>query len=238
MKGESIMNRRISAISFAFLAATIVGMVGPAIVYGAGPAATPPLGINSALSAREFSNRAETAFKSGDYQGAAHAWLHSLVDDPRNGRSTMMLGQSLFAMGNFGEAAGATQAAMRLLPKDKWGVAVANYKELYGKNLQDYTDQLRALEKGVTDNPNNPALRFLLGFQYAYLGFPKEAVDQLNRGLAIEPRDAISKELRDEMQAKLLKPEAPNAKSSLGRTNAETWIESLISKIKHIPASK
>ncbi len=232
------MNSRMLPISFAFLAAMILGLPGIAIGYGAGPvpAAAPPLDINSALSATEFLNRGETAFRSGDYQGAAHDWRHSLVDDPRNGLVTMMLGQALFATGKFDEAAGATQAAMHLLPKDKWGVVVGNHKELY-RNLQDYTDRLRALEKGVTDNPNNPALRFLLGFQYAYLGFPKEAVDQLNRGLKIEPRDVISKELRDEMQAKILKPDASNAKSATP-AQLKNWVESLISKIKHVPASK
>ena len=98
----------------------------------------------------------------------------------------MLLGQALFATGKFDEAAGATQAAMHSLPKDKWGVVVGNYKELYG-NTQDYTDQLRALEKAVKDKPDNPALRFLLGFHYAYLGYPQQAVDQLGEGIEIGP---------------------------------------------------
>src|SRR5258708_23752100 len=122
----------------------------------------------------------------------------------------MMLSQALFATGKFEEAAGATQAAMHALPKDKWGVVVSNYKELYG-NLQDYTDQLRSLEKAIKDKPDSPALRFLAGFHYAYLGFPKEAVDQLNRGLKLEPRDETAKQLRDAMQAKLPKPIEPRA---------------------------
>jgi tetratricopeptide (TPR) repeat protein len=120
----------------------------------------------------------------------------------------MMLAQSMFATGNFEEAAGATQAAMQMLPKDKWGVVITNHKELYG-NLQDYTDQLRALEKAIKDKPDNPALRFLVGFHYAYLGFPREAADQLDKALKLQPRDEAAKQLRDEMQSKLPQPLTP-----------------------------
>ena len=97
---------------------------------------------------------------------------------------------------------------MQLLASEDWGVVVKNYKELYG-NVQDFTDQLRALEKAVKDKPNDPALRFLAGFQYAYLGYPKEAIDQLDKGLKIAPRDDLARKLRDEMQAKLPKAVEP-----------------------------
>ncbi len=170
---------------------------------------TTPLPTNDpAASAKDFASRGETAFKAGDYNGAVYAWRHSVLDDPQNGVLTMMLGQALFATGKFEEAAGATQAAMRQLPKDQWGVVVSHSQELYG-NIQDYTNQLRALEQGLKDKLENPALRFLTGFHYAYLGFPKEAVDQLDRGLKIAPRDEMAKQLRDEMQAKLSKPVSP-----------------------------
>ena len=77
---------------------------------------------------------------------------------------------------------------MHVLPKEQWGVVVSNHKELYG-NVQDYTNQLRALEKAVGEKPNDPAQRFLLGFHYAYLGFPQQAVDQLDRELKTTPQD-------------------------------------------------
>jgi tetratricopeptide (TPR) repeat protein len=119
----------------------------------------------------------------------------------------MMLGQALFASGKLDEAAGATQMAMQLLPKDQWGTVVSNAKELYG-DYQDYTRQLRSLEGAVKDKPDNPAQRFLLGFHYAYLGFPKESIAQLDKGLKIAPQDQGAKFLRDEMRAKLPNPVA------------------------------
>jgi tetratricopeptide (TPR) repeat protein len=157
-----------------------------------------------------LTGKGESDFKAGDYKSAVYSWKHAMVDDPQNPVLLMMLAQGLFATGQFEESAGATQAAMQMLPKDKWGVVVNNYKELYG-NAQDYTDELRSLEKAVKDKPDNPALRFLLGYHYAYLGFAKEAIDQLDRGLKIAPQDEAAKQLRAEMRAKLPKAEAPPA---------------------------
>ena len=136
-----------------------------------------------------------------------YAWRHAVIDDPQNPLVLMLLGQALFATGHFDEAAGATQGAMQMLPKEHWGVVVKNFRELYGNTL-DYTTHLRALEKAEAEKPKDPAMRFLAGFHYSYLGYPKESIDQLDKGLKIAPRDEMAQQLRDEMQAKLPKPAA------------------------------
>jgi tetratricopeptide (TPR) repeat protein len=147
-------------------------------------------------------DKGEAAFKAGDYGTAAYHWRHAIVDDSQNPILLMMLAQALFATGKFDEAAGATQAAMHALPKDKWGVVISNYKELYGKP-QDYADQLRTLENAVREKPEDPGLRFLTGFHYAYLGYPQQSIDQIDRVLKVNPRDEVAKQLRDEMRSKL-----------------------------------
>jgi hypothetical protein len=124
------------------------------------------VGNNAPASVASFVDQGETAFRSGDFNGAVHAWRHAAVDDSQNPVLTMMLGQAFFATGKYDEAAGAIQMAMQQIPKEKWGVVVSNYKDLYG-SAQSFTDQLRALEKAVRDKPQDPAQRFLLGFQYA-----------------------------------------------------------------------
>lgn len=169
-----------------------------------------PAGRAPNAAAQPFVDRGEAAFRSGDYSGAVQALRHAVVDDPQNGLITLLLGQALFASGHFEEAAGATQAAMRQLPKEQWGVIVAHYEELYGKRT-DYTDQLHVLEKAIQDKPAEPALRFLAGFHYAYLGFATEAVDQLEAGLKLAPRDEMARQLRNEMRGKLAKPTTPPA---------------------------
>ena len=126
----------------------------------------------------------------------------------------LLLGQALFATGKYDEAAGAVQHGLSMLPQDKWGVVVSNYSELYRGN-QDYTDQLRALE-AARKKTNSPALQFLLGYQYGFLGYPKEAVRELDKGIGMAPGDVIAKKLRDYFAAKLPSPPACPASAPAG----------------------
>ncbi|HVC97470.1 MAG TPA: hypothetical protein VND64_27555, partial [Pirellulales bacterium] len=61
---------------------------------------------------------------------------------------------------------------------------------------------LRALEAARTKQ-DSPALRFLLGYHYAYLGFPQQAVRELDKALKLNPQDELARQLRDSMKAKL-----------------------------------
>jgi hypothetical protein len=180
----------------------------PDAIASTEPAVAPKTAGKDEDNAKVFAEKGESDFKARDYKAAVYAWKHAVVDEPTNGVLTMMLAQAFFATGQYNEAAGAVQQAMQLLPKEEWGVVIKNYKELYS-NIQDFTDQLRALEKAVKEKPNDPALRFLAGFQYAYLGYPKEAIDQLEKGLKFAPRDQMARKLREELKAKLPKPAEP-----------------------------
>lgn len=161
---------------------------------------------------QDFGAAGEAEFKAGNYEKAVKTWRHAVLDDPKNGVLVMMLGQGLFASGKFDEAAGATQQGMLLLKEEDWGVVVSNYRELYSK-IGDYTTQLRALEKARKDKPEDPALRFLLGFHYAYLGFPNEAVKELDKAISLAPQDELAGRLKDVLDAKLKK--APGKKSTV-----------------------
>jgi tetratricopeptide (TPR) repeat protein len=158
----------------------------------------------------QFAAEGDASFKAGDYQAAARAWRHALVDDPENGTLVMLMAQALFASGSFDQAAGATQQAMMMLPEDQWGVVVSNYAELY-PNVGDYTKQLRALEKSVRERPEDPALRFLTGFHYGYLGYPDDAVVQLAKVKKLAPQDQAAAKLYDVLAAKSKKPPAVEA---------------------------
>jgi tetratricopeptide (TPR) repeat protein len=167
------------------------------------PAAAPQADL---AAANNFAEQGEIDFKAGNYSAAARDWQHALVDDPRNGALILLLAQTLFAMGQYDEAAGATQAAMQALPDDKWGVVVTKYNELYG-NVQDYTDQIRKAEAARDAEPEAPAVRFLLGFHFGYLGYPKQAVTELDKALTLVPQDVGARKLRDVFAAQW--PEAP-----------------------------
>jgi tetratricopeptide (TPR) repeat protein len=149
----------------------------------------------------QFAGAGEEAFQAGNYDEAARSWRHALLDDPTNGTLLMMYAQGLFARGQYDEAAGATQQAMRLLPEEQWGVVVKNYTELYS-NTQDYVDQLRVLEAKVREQPDSASLRFLVGFHYGYLGYPADAVRELDKLAELAPQDQMGGRLRDQMAAK------------------------------------
>ncbi len=153
----------------------------------------------AAADASSYADRGELAFRSGNYSQAAYDWRHALVDQPQNGTLGMMLAQALFATGDYDDAAGATQMAMGLLPQDQWGVVVKNYTDLY-PNAGNFTTQLRALEKARNDKPEDPALRFLLGFQYNYLGYPQQAARELQKTVTLAPQDEMSRQLLGTIQ--------------------------------------
>jgi tetratricopeptide (TPR) repeat protein len=147
-----------------------------------------------------FAVQGEANFKAGNYAAAEHDWRHALVDDPNNGALVMLLAQAMFANGKFDEAAGAVQRGMQMVPPDKWGAVVTNYAELYRGN-QDYTDQLRRLEAARLATAS-PALQFLLGYHYGYLGYPKHAITELDKAMKLAPQDQAAQKLRGMMAAK------------------------------------
>jgi tetratricopeptide (TPR) repeat protein len=83
-----------------------------------------------------------------------------------------------------------------MLPEAEWNKVVKNYSELYG-NIEDYTNRLKALEKARDDKPDEPALRFLLGYHFGYLGYPQQAVRELDKALDLQPQDLGAEKLRD-----------------------------------------
>lgn len=136
----------------------------------------------------------ERAFRAGNYTQAARHWRHALVDEPQAGAYALRLGQAEFARGNYTSAADALHLGMSLLPQRQWGLVVKNYKRLYGVRGA-FATQLKALEAVRTENPDDPAVRFVLGFQYLYLGYPEQAHRELSVATKLSPDDAYTIEL-------------------------------------------
>ncbi len=169
----------------------------------------------------DFATLGEQEFQAGKYDAAARNWRHALVDEPGNGGVMMLLAQALFATNKYDEAAGAVQLGMQMLPVEKWGTVVEHYRELYPK-IGDYTTQLRALEKARDQKADDPALRFLLGYHYGFLGYPKNALQQLDKCVELAPKDEISQKLQQRMK-ELLAPKAPGpvpVPPTLGKTTS------------------
>jgi Tfp pilus assembly protein PilF len=146
--------------------------------------------------ASEFVSLGEDAFQAGRYDEAVRNWQHAMVDDPNNGAVVLLMAQALFAKGQYEAAANTVQMAMQVLPEAEWGKVVQNYSQLY-PSIQDYTNQIRAAEKARDAKPEDNAIRFLLGYHFGYLNYPKQAVRELDKALDIEPKDAGAAKLRE-----------------------------------------
>jgi len=144
-----------------------------------------------------FLRRAEEAFRNGRYDEAVRLVNHAAVESPGNGRLFLFMGQALFAIGQYGPAAGAIHQGMALLDPSDWGSVVRNFRNYYG-NANDYTDQLRKLERFVGDKPDAVYAHFLVGYQYGYLGYPDHARNELNKAVALESRDELAGKLLEQ----------------------------------------
>lgn len=138
----------------------------------------------------EYLRRAETAFRSGDYEQAVRWANHAIVEMPRHGKHYLFLSQALFAVGEYRESAATVQQGMTLLNTSDWGDVVKNFRRYYTSS--DYVDQVRRLEKFVEDNPEAAYARFLLGYHYGFLGYPTEARRELTKAAELEGRDEMA----------------------------------------------
>lgn len=181
------------------------------------------IGVDVVPTATDFAARGDADFKAARYQQAIVDWRHALVDDPKNGGIVLLLAQALFATGQYDEAAGAVQHAISTLPQDKWGLVVAKYKDLYG-NYGDYTNELKALERARDAQPESPAIRFLLGYHFGFLGYPKQAVHELDKAIELMPKEEVAHKLRDHFQAQIKdsppQPPTPSAEKPEGKSAA------------------
>lgn len=149
----------------------------------------------------DFLEQGQAAFATRDYVRAEKAWRHAVADDTENGTLWLLHAQALFAVGDYDRSAGAVQRGMMLLAEEDWGVVVANHREIYftDSKTNDYVTQLQALEKAAKSQPNAPALRFLLGYHYGFLGYPAQSVRELDKLIELNPRNELGRRLGEIM---------------------------------------
>jgi len=167
--------------------------------YGPSTTIVEPTAPPSAPS--DFISHGTEDFKAGRYNVAIREWEHAMVDNPQNGELALLMGQALFAVGRYDEAAGVVQHALSMLSESQWGEVISSYRQFYG-NPSDYSSQLKALE-AASRQKDSAAVRFLLGYHYGFLGYPREAVRELDKALEINPQDQLASKLKQIMTAKL-----------------------------------
>lgn len=154
----------------------------PAAPQESPPAPSQEPAPDLALLARE--QEAQDAFKEKNYQRARGIWREVLLQDRVNLLALRGVARSFAAEERLADAALAYEEALRHHPDDL--DVQMELARLY-KRLERREDALRAFKALGERAPINPVLLGMYGTELLEQGFHKEAVEVLERALALQP---------------------------------------------------
>ncbi len=106
-------------------------------------------------------------FKAGQFEEAADAFRRAMLLEPRNAVPKFALGHTLFALGDYTNAAFMLRRGMQILPQ--WPSVGTSLHELYG-NPDDLAEHTIALRIFLDAQPGDGDARFLLGYVSFFSG--------------------------------------------------------------------
>jgi hypothetical protein len=123
-----------------------------------------------------------------EYARAERRFALAVEADPKVALSHFYLAQAQFAQGKYREAVASIHAGLRLRPD--WPTGRFRARELYGPNVEDFTDQLQLLQEMAVRHPKDPVLLFLYAYQLWFDGRQDDAKALFQRALPLvaEPR--------------------------------------------------
>ncbi|MGE0606022.1 MAG: tetratricopeptide repeat protein [Pirellulales bacterium] len=129
------------------------------------------------------------------------------VDDTQPGLAAagLLRAQALFALQRYEQAVAELRRTLPGLASQEWGKVVRNFRVIY-PNGGLFQQELRALEGYLDDNPRDSQARLLLAYLYGYLGYPRQAVGELNQVEAFGP-DRLTEQLKAEFASQIVAPE-------------------------------
>src|SRR5262249_43391700 len=142
---------------------------------------------DEAKAATALFEDARELFKAGKYAEAQKKIEAAIKELPSDATLHEFRALTLFAQGNYKDAAAGLYAVLAAGPGWDW----ETMKFLYG-NEKVYTDQLRALEEFVKANPKTGYGHSLLAYQYLVLGNKDAAVKELQEVTKVQPEDKLS----------------------------------------------
>ncbi len=145
----------------------------------------------------QLMNDAREAFLAGNYEAASRIIAQAAQEMPKNHNVLQFRSLTLFAMGDYSNAAGAAHVALTGGPGWNWTTLRSFYNE-----KETYTAQLRKLEETRKENPKAAELRFLLGYHYLMMSHVDAAAKELAIAVELEPRDELSKKLLNAISKK------------------------------------
>jgi tetratricopeptide (TPR) repeat protein len=135
--------------------------------------------------------QARRAFGYGDYQEAMRLAGRAAVEMPQNAMMHQLMALASLSQKNYGRAASEAHTALALGGPIDWPTLHALYRD-----TTKYALQLRDLETFVRNNPGTPDGHFLLGYQYAMMGYNDAANTQFAAAAAINPADRLAERLK------------------------------------------
>lgn len=154
------------------------------------PAGSPPAPAASAPPGMSDFDAARQAFYQGDYAGALTATNKALAALPNDPIIHEFRALVMFAQGKYPEAAAGLYSVLSAGPGWDWTTLSSLYP-----NVEVYTQQLRALEAYLRQNPKAADARFVLAYQYLTAGSKDAAVVQLKTLFEQNPKDPLTKQL-------------------------------------------
>jgi tetratricopeptide repeat protein len=137
------------------------------------PLIAPPPAADKTTEAERQIKLGKDSFAAGEPGEALDHFRQATVADPQNAQAFFLLGQAQFALARYREATATIVAGLKLKPD--WPSANFHPRELYGARAADHADDLDQLRVAVEQNPNEPSLQFLYGYQLWFVGRRKEA---------------------------------------------------------------
>ncbi len=136
-------------------------------------------------------------FRGGDYRGALAKYDAAIPDLKTDPVVHELRALALFALADYHEAAATLNALLAVAPGMDWTSMRNQYPD-----LATYTNQLRALEGFIRENPNDAAGRFVLGYHYLVTNYPEAALVQFQKVVELEPKDVVAKKMVETLQKK------------------------------------
>lgn len=148
-------------------------------------------------------------FKASKYQASLDAFNEALKQIPGDPVIHEIRALSLFALGDYKSAAASLNSLLSAAPGMDW----TTMSGLYGSE-DEYTAQLRKLEKHCKENPNDASAAFVLAYHYLVTGAQDAAVNALRAVVKNEPKDVTAKRMLDALAPPAApKPDSPKTET-------------------------
>ena len=127
---------------------------------------------------REFARLMKLAgetFEAGEYGRCVGFVERAIKVKPTDAMPLFVKAQCLFATGQYGDAVDAIRDGTKLAPD--WPAGGFRPRDAYGTSPDKFDDHIAALRKALAENPGEPVLQFLLGYELWFSGKHDEATE-------------------------------------------------------------